>query len=66
MERDPAGFAAQMAARRAAVALQAGAITQDEQRAWLATLAAEQAAGRFLGGQTHLFVWGTRPRGPEV
>jgi hypothetical protein len=55
-----------MAARRAAVALQAGAITEDEQRAWLATLRAEQAAGRFLGGQTHLFVWGTRPRGPEV
>jgi arsenite methyltransferase len=66
MERDPAGFAAQMAARRAAVALQAGAITEDEHRAWLATLRAEQAAGRFLGGQTHLFVWGTRPRGPEV
>jgi SAM-dependent methyltransferase len=64
MERDPAGFAAQMAARRAAVALRAGAITEDEQRAWLATLRAEQAAGRFLGGQTHLFVWGTRPRDP--
>jgi hypothetical protein len=37
VDRDPAGFAAQMAARRAALALQAGAITEDEQRAWLAT-----------------------------
>jgi ubiquinone/menaquinone biosynthesis C-methylase UbiE len=61
LDRDPAGFAAQMAARRAAAALEAGEITQDEQRRWLAALHAEQAAGRFLGGQTHLFVWGTRP-----
>jgi arsenite methyltransferase len=66
LERDPAGFAAQMAARRAAVALQAGAITEDEQRRWLAALHAEQAAGRFLGGQTYLFVWGTRPRDRQV
>jgi SAM-dependent methyltransferase len=61
VERDPDGFAARMAARRAAVALQAGAITADEERSWMAALHAEQAAGRFLGGQTHLFVWGTRP-----
>jgi arsenite methyltransferase len=62
VERDPEGFAARMAERRAAVAVQAGAITQHEQRRWLAALQAEQAAGRFLGGQTHLFVWGTRPQ----
>ncbi|HSE93563.1 MAG TPA: methyltransferase domain-containing protein, partial [Methylomirabilota bacterium] len=60
VERDPAGFYARLAERRAAVAVQAGAITVDEQREWLAALRAEQAAGRFLGGQTHLFVWGTR------
>jgi SAM-dependent methyltransferase len=61
VERDPAGFAAQMAERRAAIAVQAGAISEDERRSWLAALHAEQAAGRFLGGQTHLFVRGTRP-----
>jgi SAM-dependent methyltransferase len=61
VERDPAGFAARMAERRAAIAVQAGAITEGEGRSWLTALRAEQAAGRFLGGQTHLFVWGTRP-----
>lgn len=64
--RDPTGFAAKMAARRAAAALQVGAITPDEQRHWLAALDAERAAGRFLGGQTHLFFWGTRPRDRQV
>lgn len=62
VERDPAGFAAKMAERRAAIARQAGAITEDEQQCWLAALHAEQTAGQFLGGQTHLFVWGTRPQ----
>jgi ubiquinone/menaquinone biosynthesis C-methylase UbiE len=61
VERDPNGFAAQMTERRAAIALQAGCITEDEHRDWLAGLHAEQGAGRFLGGQTHLFVWGTVP-----
>ncbi len=61
VERDPAGFAAKMAERRAALAVQAGVISADEQRAWLALLHAEQGAGRFLGGQTHLFAWGRRP-----
>jgi SAM-dependent methyltransferase len=61
IERDPAGFAARMAERRAAIAVQAGAITEDEENSWLAALHVEQAAGRFLGGQTHLFVWGARP-----
>jgi ubiquinone/menaquinone biosynthesis C-methylase UbiE len=61
VERDPAGFYAKLAERRAAVAVQAGAITENEERGWLAALRAEQAAGRFLAGQTHLFVWGIRP-----
>lgn len=60
IEREPSGFAATIAERRAATALRAGAISEDEHRDWLAGLHAEQAAGRFLGGQTHLFVWGTR------
>jgi SAM-dependent methyltransferase len=62
VERDPNGFAARMAERRAAAALEAGAITSEEQRRWLAALREEREAGRFLGGQTHLFVWGTRAR----
>jgi hypothetical protein len=51
VERDPAGFAAKMAERRAAIARQAGAITEDEQQCWLAALHAEQTAGRFLGAR---------------
>jgi SAM-dependent methyltransferase len=62
VERDPNGFAARMAERRAAAALEAGAITSEEQRRWLAALREEREAGRFLGGKTHLFVWGTRAR----
>ncbi|MGH7388962.1 MAG: methyltransferase domain-containing protein [Candidatus Rokuibacteriota bacterium] len=60
IERDPAGFHARLAERRATVAAQVGAITDEERRGWLSALQAGQAAGRFLGGQTHLFVWGTR------
>ena len=61
VERDPAGVYAKLAERRAAIAVQAGAITENEQRDRLAALQANQAAGRFLAGQTHLFVWGSRP-----
>jgi ubiquinone/menaquinone biosynthesis C-methylase UbiE len=61
IERDPTGFYARLAERRALVALEAGTISEDEHRRWLDALHAEQVAGRFLGGQTHLFVWGTRP-----
>jgi hypothetical protein len=28
---------------------------------WLETLRQQIAGQRFLGGQVHLFVWGTRP-----
>lgn len=60
LERDPAGFYAGTCERAAEVALAAGAISEAERRAWLDALHAEQAAGRFLAGRTHLFVWGTR------
>jgi hypothetical protein len=43
------------------MAAQMGVITSDEQARWLQALRAEIASKRFLGGQLHLFVWGTRP-----
>jgi len=61
LERDPAGFYAGTAERAAELAAQVGAITDEERQRWLDGLHAEQAAGRFLAGRTHLFVWGTRP-----
>lgn len=60
LERDPAGFYAGTAERAAEIAVQAGAITEEERRRWVDALHAEQAAGRFLGGRTHVFAWGTR------
>jgi hypothetical protein len=36
------------------------AITEDERQQWLDQLRAVQAAGGFVAGLTHLFVWGTR------
>jgi ubiquinone/menaquinone biosynthesis C-methylase UbiE len=61
LERDPAGFYAGTAERAAEIAVKTSVITEDERRRWLDELQAEQAAGRFLAGRTHLFVWGTRP-----
>ena len=61
LERNADGFYAGMALRRADIALQSGAITEEEQERWLGQLRELQAAGGFLGGQTHLFIWGTRP-----
>jgi ubiquinone/menaquinone biosynthesis C-methylase UbiE len=61
LERDPAGFYAGVAERAARIAVETGVMTEDERRRWWDTLCAEAAAGRFLGGRTHLFVWGTRP-----
>ncbi len=55
------GYYANRAERSAEVAVQTGAITGDEQAHWLQAHRAELAAGRFLGGQLHLFVWGMRP-----
>lgn len=61
LERDPDGWFARLTAARAEVAARVGAITARECEVWLAQLEAERAAGRFLAGQTSLFVWGTRP-----
>ncbi len=61
LEQDPTGFYAGTAERAAELAAQIGAITDAERHRWLETLRAEQAAGRFLAGRTHLFVWGRRP-----
>jgi ubiquinone/menaquinone biosynthesis C-methylase UbiE len=61
MPLESGGYYANRAERSAEVAVQTGAITSDEQARWLQALRAELAAGRFLGGQLHLFVWGTRP-----
>lgn len=62
IEQDPAGFYATNAgARWADVAVQVGAITEEERQHWVAELEAEAAAGGFVAGLTHLFVWGARP-----
>jgi ubiquinone/menaquinone biosynthesis C-methylase UbiE len=61
LERDPAGWFAHLTAFRAEAAVRVGAITEQERDTWLAALRAQQAAGRFLAGQTSLFVWGKRP-----
>ena len=61
LEREPDSFYASSTARAAEVAAQMGAITHDEWARWRDAHAAECAAGRFLGGRLHLFVWGTRP-----
>ena len=57
--REPKGFYGTLAERAAGIALEVGAISEDECRRWLEQLHAEQAAGRFVAGVTHLFVWGT-------
>ncbi|MDP8921346.1 MAG: methyltransferase domain-containing protein, partial [Chloroflexota bacterium] len=62
IEQDPTGFYATNAgARWADIAVQVGAISGEERQRWLDQLCAEQAAGGFIAGLTHLFVWGTRP-----
>jgi ubiquinone/menaquinone biosynthesis C-methylase UbiE len=61
LERASDSFYASSTARAAEVAAQMGAITPDEWARWRDAHAAECAAGRFLGGRLHLFVWGTRP-----
>jgi ubiquinone/menaquinone biosynthesis C-methylase UbiE len=61
MPLESGGYYANRAERSAEVAVQTGAITGDEQARWLQAFRAELAAKRFLGGQLHLFVWGTCP-----
>ena len=61
LETEASGFVARAAALRPVVAAQTGAITQAEGDAWLAQLRAEMDAGRFLGGTTYIFAWGTKP-----
>jgi ubiquinone/menaquinone biosynthesis C-methylase UbiE len=61
LEQGPSTYYAMQAERAAEVAAEVGAISDEERRRWLDALHAEQAAGRFLAGRTHLFVWGIRP-----
>ena len=61
LEQDATGFYARNAEVRADSAVRSGVITEAERQGWLETLRAEQAANRFIGGITHLFVWGRRP-----
>ncbi|MGQ0751221.1 MAG: methyltransferase domain-containing protein [Betaproteobacteria bacterium] len=60
MPLESGGFYAKLAERAADTASEAGAITSKEHERWTATLHAEIAEGRFLGGRLHLLVWGTR------
>lgn len=61
VERDPTGYYGSLAPMRAAQAVQADAVSDEERERWLAALRAEQVANRFLAGLTHLFIWGRRP-----
>jgi ubiquinone/menaquinone biosynthesis C-methylase UbiE len=60
LEREPGSFSAKLAERAAEVAEQVGAVTATERAAWVAALAEEQHAGRFMAGRLHIFVWGVR------
>ena len=60
VERGTGGFYGGLAERAAQIAAETGAISQRERRSWLRALYAEEEAGRFVGGMTHLFVWGIR------
>ena len=60
MPLDSGGYYARAAERAGEIALEAGAITKDECMEWLEALRAQIAAGRFVSGRLHLFVWGTR------
>jgi hypothetical protein len=60
MPLDKEGYYARAAERCAEVALDAGAITNEERLEWQRTLRGEMAAGRFIAGRLHIFAWGTR------
>lgn len=61
MPLEATGYYAQRAERAAEAAARLGVITSDEREGWLHLLRLQISAKRFLGGQLHLFVWGTRP-----
>ena len=60
MPLDKGGYYARAAERSAEIALEAGAITNEECSKWLDELHAEMSAGRFIAGRLHVFVWGVR------
>ncbi|HZO31712.1 MAG TPA: methyltransferase domain-containing protein [Chloroflexota bacterium] len=60
-DHDLKGWSGIQAGRAAAIAVESGAISEDERQRWLEQLRVEEAAGRFTGGLTWLFVWGTVP-----
>lgn len=61
MPLESGGYYANRAERAAETAANSGAITGGERTRWLQALRGQLAGKRFLGGQLHLFVWGTRP-----
>ncbi len=61
LERRGDGFYAGMAERAAAVARDAGVITNAQHAAWMKQLRQHIDAGRFLSGRLHLFCWGRKP-----
>jgi ubiquinone/menaquinone biosynthesis C-methylase UbiE len=61
LETDAEGYYAGTALRALEAAVQAEAISEEERQRWVDALHAEQAAGRFVAGLTHLFVWGSKP-----
>jgi ubiquinone/menaquinone biosynthesis C-methylase UbiE len=62
MPLDKDGYYARASERCAEVALEAGAITDEECSEWHRTLRSEMAAGRFIAGRLHVFAWGTRAK----
>jgi ubiquinone/menaquinone biosynthesis C-methylase UbiE len=58
VDRDPTRFLAHAARIRADIALQAGAINEEERARWLDRLDAQP--GAFLAGAMYLFAWGSR------
>jgi ubiquinone/menaquinone biosynthesis C-methylase UbiE len=62
MPLEAGGYYAKLAETAAAIALNAGAITEAERERWIQILRAEIAAARFIGGRLHIFVWGVRPQ----
>ena len=60
MPLDSGGYYARAAERAGEIAHEAGVISKNECVTWLEALRKEMAAGRFVSGRLHLFVWGTR------